>query len=211
MSPASRTEAVAARLEIRLKDRLEHQLEYGLHHPVPHRGDTQHPALTAGLGNHPLTNGPWLKRPGFQLDPEIGEELFLTQSGGNVVGRFAIHTRRARPSIAPHPLPGHDQEGGITDEVVEVVEPTMGFVGSPLVQLGLDLQYPRFGLSGCRPRCVGIHRRPPDIPIPNLRTRCPPSPCNRLSRSRTTARTPPRHEAIWRTTLLPTPDLDGRR
>src|SRR5487761_1317094 len=210
VSPASWTEAVAARLEVRLEDRLEHQLECGLHHPVPHRGDPQHPAFPAGLGDHSLTHGPWLKRPGFQLGPEIGEELLLTQSGGDVVGRLAIDARRARPSIAPHPLPSHDQEGGVRDEVVEVVEPTIGIVGSPLVQLGLDLQYPRFGLGGCRPRSVGIHRRSPDIPIPNLRTRCPPSPCNRLSRSRTTTRTPPRHEAIWRTTLLPTTDLAGR-
>ncbi len=34
------------------------------------------------------------------------------------------------------------------------------------MQLGLDSQYPRLGQLGRRPRCVGIHRRPPAIPIP---------------------------------------------
>jgi len=34
------------------------------------------------------------------------------------------------------------------------------------LQLGLDSQYPRLGLIGRWPRSVGIHRRPPDIPVP---------------------------------------------
>ena len=39
-------------------------------------------------------------------------------------------------------------------------------------------------------RCVGIHRRPPGIPRRSLQIRCPPSPCGRLSRPRTTTRAP---------------------
>ena len=50
---------------------------------------------------------------------------------------------RACPSVAPHPMPRINEEGRVTDEVVKVVEPTIGIVGSPLVQLGLDPQYPR--------------------------------------------------------------------
>jgi len=34
LGSAHRTEAVAARLEVRLEDRLEHQLDAGLHDPV---------------------------------------------------------------------------------------------------------------------------------------------------------------------------------
>ena len=55
---------------------------------------------------------------------------------------------RARPSVAPDPLPRISEDSRVTDEVVEVIEPTIGIVGSPLVQLGLDLQYPRPGLIG---------------------------------------------------------------
>ena len=81
------------------------------------------------------------------------------------------------------------RNGRVTDEVEQVIEPTIRVVGRPLVQLGLDLQYPRLGLIEARPRCVGVHRRPPGIPVPSLRSCCPPSPCGRLSRPRTTTRT----------------------
>ena len=69
---------------------------------------------------------------------------------------------------------------------------------SPSVQLGLDPQYPGLRLGEARPRRVGIHRRPPGLPVRPLLTRCPPSPCGRLSRPRTTTRAPPRPEPIGR-------------
>ncbi len=59
------------------------------------------------------------------------------------------------------------------------------------MQLGLDLPYPYPGLGEVRPRCASIHRRPPSIPVPQLRSRCLPSPCGRLSRPRTTTEAPP--------------------
>ena len=77
MSPASRTEAVAARLEVRLEDRLEHQLERGLHHPVPHGRDPEPAAFASGLRDHSLTHGLGAKRPSPQLGPEVGEKLLL--------------------------------------------------------------------------------------------------------------------------------------
>ena len=61
------------------------------------------------------------------------------------------------------------------------------------------------------PRRVGIHRRPPDIPVPALRTRWVPSPCGRLSRPRTTTGPPPHPRAISRRRALPLPAwLAGR-
>ena len=62
----------------------------------------------------------------------------------------------------------------------------------PLVQLGLDPQYLPLGLFQLRPQHAGIHRRSPAIPVPALRTRCRPSPCDRLSRPPTTTAAPPR-------------------
>src|SRR6266498_3512964 len=124
LSPASRAEAVTARLEVRLEDRLEHQLECSLHHPIPHGRDPQPTALAAGFGNHPLAHGEWAERPFLQLGPEIGEEPFLAQFGSDVIGALPIHARRASPSIAPDTLPGHQQDGRVAYEVVEVVEPT---------------------------------------------------------------------------------------
>src|SRR5215207_7976486 len=81
----------------------------------------------------------------------------------------------------------------------------MRVVDSPLMQLGLDLQYPQLGLIEVGPRRVDVHRRPPGIPVPQLRTRCPPSPCAWLSHARTTTGTPPRRRAISRRRALPPP------
>jgi hypothetical protein len=58
--------------------------------------------------------------------------------------------------------------------------------------------------------CVGVHRRPPGIPHRSLQVRCPPSPCGRLSRPRTTTRAPPHLGLISRRRTCPPPSwLDG--
>jgi hypothetical protein len=82
----------------------------------------------------------------------------------------------------------------------------------PSVQLGLDPQYPRPGLFRRGPRRVGIHRRPPGMPAPQLRTRCRPSPCpatagtcGRLSRPRTTTAAPSRPATNSRRRACPPP------
>jgi len=73
----------------------------------------------------------------------------------------------------------------------------------------LDLQYPGLCLGGRRPRCAGIHQRPPGIPTRKRRPCCPPSPCGRLSRPRTTTRTPSRLRAVSRRWACPPPAAGG--
>jgi hypothetical protein len=73
----------------------------------------------------------------------------------------------------------------------------------------VDPQYPRLRLDQRRPRCVGIHRRPPGIPHRLPRVRCPPSPCGRLSRPRTTTRAPPQLGFIGRRRTCPPPPWLG--
>ena len=51
LRPAIRTEAVRARLEIRLEDGLHHQLQRRLDHAICSRGNTQAADLARGLGN----------------------------------------------------------------------------------------------------------------------------------------------------------------
>ena len=84
------------------------------------------------------------------------------------------------PLVAPHPIPRHDEERRIGDEVEQVIEATVRIVGRPLVQLGLDPQYSQFGLDE-----VG-HGAPVftgDLLAPHpLRSRWAPSPCARLCR-----------------------------
>jgi hypothetical protein len=90
----------------------------------------------------------------------------LAHDGRDVVGGTPIHPGRASPSVAPDPRPGVHQDRRVIDEVVQIIKPTVRIVGRPLMQLGLDSQYPRLGQLSRRPRSVGIHRRPPAIPQP---------------------------------------------
>lgn len=75
----------------------------------------------------------------------------------------------------------------------------------PSVQPGLDLQYPHRGLLERWRWCAGIHRRPPGIPVPGLRTRCLPFPCTRLSRALSTTNAPPHRGVISRRRTCPPP------
>jgi hypothetical protein len=68
----------------------------------------------------------------------------------------SIDASRPCPPIAPHPIPRNREEGGIGDQVEQVIEPTMRVADRPLVHLGLDLQYPPLGLIEVGPRRVGI-------------------------------------------------------
>src|ERR1019366_1200243 len=71
----------------------------------------------------------------------------------------------------------------------------------PSVQLRLPSQYPLLGLKD-HERRGRIHARPPKQRL-MLRSCCPPSPCGRLSRPRTTTRTPPRPTRISRHRAFP--------
>ena len=70
------------------------------------------------------------------------------------------------------------------------------------MQLPLDTEYPRLRVCDARPRCVVIQRHHSSAPLVLL-TCCPPSPCGRLSRPRTTTGTPPRDNAISRRWACP--------
>ena len=88
----------------------------------------------------------------------------------------------------------------------------MRIIASPLVQLGLDLQYPPLGPVQSRlSRCVGIHPRPPGIPLSSLLTCWSPSPCTRLSRARTTARPPPHPARSADDVSIPPTLMDSRQ
>jgi hypothetical protein len=198
-------EPIGAGLEIRLEDRLQHQLERGLHHPVGHGRDAQ-PALAAtGLGDQPLPSREGTKPPGLQLGPQVGEEAFLAPHPADVQGGPPVHARGARALVPLDPTPCHQQERRIPHEVEQIIEPATGIVGCPMVQLGLDSQYPRLRLLRRRPRRVGIHQRPPGLPVLALRARCRPWPCGRLSRPRTTTAAPPHPGANSRQRTCPPP------
>ena len=81
----------------------------------------------------------------------------------------------------------------------------------PTVQLGLDLPYPSLGAQQHQLRIVGIHQRPPGIPVSSLLTCWSPSPCARLSRARTTTGPPPHPTATSRQRTCPPAGPAARR
>jgi len=198
LGSASRAEAVGARLEVRLEDRLEHQLQHGLHNPVSRGRDPQPSELARRLGDQLLAHPGRGEPAGFQIHPDRLQELPL---GRDRLGGDPINPGRACALVAPHPVPCHDEERRVMEQVVEVIEPATGIPDRPTVQLGLHREYPRLGLFEARPRSADIHQRPPRRAC-MLRTCWTPSPCGRLSR-------PPWPVVTPATTTSPPPHPGG--
>ena len=136
-------------------------------------------SLPDALGIIRSRTGNGTNRPALRLSRSRGRTVSVPKTMS--AGFHAIDTGRTCapdcPAARAHPTV---KEGGIADEVEQVTEPTIGAVGRPLVQLGLDPQYPGLGFFERRPWCVGVHRRPPGMPVPSLRTRWVPSLCVNL-------------------------------
>ena len=165
LGPTLRAEPVGTRVEVRLKDRFEEQLERGLHRPVRRGRYPQRAQLAVALGDQSLPHRQRGERARLELGPQTGQELVL--GSVEVAGPDPVDPGRPCSSIAPHPIPRHHQERGVGDKIEQIIEPATAVVGRPLVQLGLDLQYPALGRIqlGFAGRIAGIHRRPPDIPV----------------------------------------------
>jgi hypothetical protein len=141
---------------------------------------------------------------GFELAPICLLSSGVAFRGIAVVERLG-QSPLGFPEPAPRPLPekrDHRPDCKLIKSTVRVVE-------SPLVQLDLDTPFPPRRLIRGGPRCARIHWRPPVIPIPTVRTCCPPSPCSWLSHARTTARTPPHPETNSRRWTCPSPPWRG--
>jgi hypothetical protein len=124
--------------------------------------------------------------------------------------RLAIGPRNLPPSSSRLNR-GYNRALSWRSEVEQIIEPAMRIITSPLVQLGLDLQYPPLGPVQHRlSRCVGIHPRPPGIPLSSLLTCWSPSPCARLSRARTTTRPPPHPTRSADDVPIPPTRMDSR-
>ena len=128
-----------------LEDRLEDQLQAGLHDPVRRGRDPQRTQLAVRFGDHPLPHRQRRELARLEIVSQPAQERRLTEH--DRARLHPIDPGGSCPSIAPHPIPRHHEEGGIGDEVEQVIEPTTSIVDSPLVQLGLDLQYPQLGLD----------------------------------------------------------------
>src|SRR6266568_717448 len=210
MSPAVRAEPVGTREKIRLENRLQHQFHAGLGNSVADRGDPQIADLTARFGNRASPRRQGLETTVLQRGPQIAQEPFHPTLDLDVAGSLAVHSGRACALVSPYPVPCDQQERRITDKVEQIIEPAMRIITGPRVQLGLDLQYPPLGPIQSRLGwCVGIHQRPPGIPLSSLLTCWPPSPCTHLSYARTTTGPPPHPASSTDDVSIPRARMDS--
>src|ERR687898_1989 len=202
---------VRAGQEVRLEDRFEHQLQRGLHYPVSHGGDPQPALLPVRLRDHPFAHGKRTELSSLQLIADLGEERIHSAPLFDSEGRVTVHAGGSGAPVAPHPLPCHQQERGIADEIEQIMKLLVWIVGCPTGQFGLDLPYPSLRAIQRELPLVGIHRRTPGIPASALRACWSPSPCTRLSRARTTTRPPPHSTVIGRLRACPSASRPERR
>src|SRR5450756_905070 len=168
LGSAPRAEAVRTPLEVRLEDRLEHQLQAGLHDSVGSGRDAQAAELAVRLGDHRLPHPDRAEPAGREIISQRAKEL----PGGGPDGprSDAIDPGRACALVDPDPVPRHDEERRVSDEVVEIIEPAAGISSRPSMQLRLHPEYPLLGLIEVGPRRADIHQRPPRSAL-MLRTR----------------------------------------
>jgi hypothetical protein len=200
LGSALRAEAIGTRLEVRLEDRFEHQLQRGLHDPVRGRRDPQRTDLARRFRDrllpHPLRNEP----AGLEIVSHPAEQFPSTEH--DRAGSHSVDAGGSCTLVAPHPTPRHNEERRVIHEVGKVIEATAGISGRPLVQLRLHHEYPRLGHHRVGPRSADVHQRPPRSAL-MLRTRWTPSPCDRLSRPRTTTGPPSHPGSISRRRTFP--------
>ena len=190
-----RPETVGARLEIRLEDRLQHQLQGRLHHPVGDGRDAQ-PAQLAdpGLGDHPFPHRQRTETARPSTDPAARSRNSSTPCRSRPRRRSC---RRPRPCGRPCcPRTRSHATNRNAGSVTRLNRSSNRRSGSSLAQ-----RCSLVWISSTR--CLGPQQADrsghsvftgvsPGIPALRLLTCWPPSPCDRLSRPRTTTAPPPR-------------------
>jgi hypothetical protein len=180
-------EAVRDRIEVRLEDRLQHQLERHLDQSVFKRGNAQRSEFSrlARLRNQPL---PDRLRPVASLSqflPNILQKACdAIRSLFDCLTCHAIRAGCVAAPVAGQPFPGTKQRSVIAYDIEQIREPLAGVRSTPPIQLALHVENE-----------LGIHRVGQAVPLLLASCiHCPPSPCGRFSRPRTTMRapTPPR-------------------
>src|ERR1035441_7135717 len=200
LGSALRPETIGTWLEVRLEDGFEHQLQGGLHHSVDGGRDAKTAEFAVRLGDHRLPHRHRRESACLEVISQPTEQLSSTEDDG--AWNHSIDTGRACPLVPLDPTPRHDEQRRVVDEVVEVIETTIRIADRPLVQLRLHLVYPQLGLIEVRPQIAGIHQRTPPSAL-MLRSCWVPSPCDRLSRPRTTTDPPPHPGGVSRRRTFP--------
>ena len=199
--PPPGPEPVGDRHEVGLEDRFQHQLQRRLHHPVGDGGDAQpaHLPATAGLGDHAFTHRHRTELARLHLRPQIVQET-LDTSVLEVDGPRPSTPADLAPVLPATRCHATFSVAGSCTRLNRSSKRAARIGRRPTVQLGLHPRYPRERPH--RDRSVwsaGVHRRiSRHRSLLAARYRCRPSPCDRLSRPRTTTAAPPRPDPIGR-------------
>jgi hypothetical protein len=184
MGASAGPETIRDRVEVRLEDRLQHQLERHLDQSVFERGNAQGAELPrlARLRDEPLPDRLRLVGSSPQVLPDILQKT--RDAIGPLFDRLSCHAVRARCVAAPvtsQPLPSMGQRSTIAYNIEQIRELLFRVRGAPPIQLALHVENE-----------PGIHRAGQSVHLlPASCIHCPPLPCGRLSRPRTTMRAPP--------------------
>ena len=144
---------------------------------------------------------------GLQIIAQVGRNSSTPRPSSTSWAVSAVHPGRAgaphRPAPAVQATPGprdEDQVEQVIETAVRLSRHTVGaaWSGSSVPGLSRGL----IADDGAARR-VGLHRRPPDIPVLRTADSLPPSPCGRPSRPRATTGAPSRHRAVSRRPAFP--------
>lgn len=188
------TEPIRDRHEVGIEDGFQHQLQRSLDHPVRDRGNPQAADLPrpARFGNLAFPHRQRSERALLELDTQVIQESPDPDTFLDVGDGQAVDAGRSGSGVARDPIERHDQRCRVVHEVEQVIEPAARIGHRPTVKLGLHPDT----------RDHGPTRTGSGAPLFNgasfgitatfpTRNRCRPSPCDRLSRPRTTTAAPP--------------------
>jgi hypothetical protein len=94
-----------------------------LDHPIADGRDPQPAQLATRLGDQPLPHGQRRKPPRLQVGSKAGEERIHAMAPLDVAGDLPVDPGGARALVAPDPVPCHQQERRVTDEIEQIIEP----------------------------------------------------------------------------------------
>jgi hypothetical protein len=207
LRPPPGPESIRDRLEVGLEDRFQHQLQRCLHDPVRHRRypEATNLSRSARFGDGALPHRKRPERSRLQLGTQIVQEARNAHTFLDIGDREAIDAGGTGTPVTRDPVERHDQRRRVVHEIEQIIEPATMVGRRPTVKLGLHLRYPGERIPFLA-RTAGIprwiFRHCSFLPFCN---RCRPSPCDRLSRPRSTTTAPPHPSPIGRRWTQPDP------
>lgn len=128
-------------------------------HPVSDRADPERAELPARFRDLHLPDWLGFVLARLDLGPDTFQESLYSDVADNLGDSDTVDPGRSCARGARHPVPRHQQERRVVDEVKQVTTPAGDIVSRPAVQLDLHSRYRSMSRLTARPRGgAGIHR-----------------------------------------------------